>query len=134
MLHNAGEKVLVLKSEALRMFTQIDDIDSLESSNITYPYSGRLETGPIRTGLSRTRIRYPSKATDVEDIKSAAFLAQAATRTLCTPARVSTIISTIMNRLSEQVHDFNEECISHGGRTRIFNADDSTKAIDGWFA
>ena len=37
-----------------------------------------------------------------------------------------------MNRLSEQVHDFNEECISHGGRTRIFNADDSTKlSMDG---
>jgi hypothetical protein len=32
-----------------------------------------------------------------------------------------------MNRLSEQVHDFNEECISHGRRTRIFDADGITK-------
>jgi hypothetical protein len=32
-----------------------------------------------------------------------------------------------MNRLSEQVHDFNEECISHGRRTRILDADGITK-------
>jgi hypothetical protein len=76
-------------------------------------------------------VGYPLKVTGIEDIKSAAFLAQCPPGTLGTPAMISTVISRITKRLSEQLHDFTEECSSHSGSKNI-RCRWHYRVIDGW--
>jgi len=68
------------------MFTQIDDIDSLNHPISPIPTLEDLKGVLFEPVYPELEFGYPSKVTGVEDIKSAAFLAQVTTRTLCTPS------------------------------------------------
>jgi hypothetical protein len=86
VLLNVGKKVLVLKKLGAPNVTQIDDIDSLNHPISPIPTLEDLKRGLFEPVYPELEFGYPSKVTGVEDIKSAAFLAQATTRTLCTPS------------------------------------------------
>ena len=72
-------------------------------------------------------IGYPLKVTTKQDIESAAFLAQSPRGTLGHYGMIPTIVSRITEMLTEHIHSFIEECISHGGTAKIFDADGLTE-------
>ena len=72
-------------------------------------------------------VGYPLKVTTKQDIESAAFLALSPPGTLGHYSMIPTIVSRITEVLTEHIHSFTEECVSHGGTTKIVDAEGLTE-------
>lgn len=71
-------------------------------------------------------VGYPLKITTMEDIESAAFMAQSPPGTLAHHDMIPVIVSRFTEIVTQQVRDFTNEAIAHGGKTRIIDADGLT--------